>query len=277
MAEAADDPEHFLRVFGTHIRDQHAPRAWPFLNATRYRSLRVEIDYVAGCTPSRYALGRLEQIISKYCSKPAGVTVVVDERIERSPPGQGESVEHRCKALGSIHCNLPNTGNELGLYILYFPQAPGTSRLGTAGGALPKERGIANFVVFKKAVDRSARLQFTRAEVEAETLIHEFGHMLGLCYNPSHTVWNNPSHCTHPECAMTGVSLTRAVFGNLFYNPLRLLLGHLPKDYCSACQEDLRCYAACEAGADDSPRKSDPRVGPPDRGGSGVAAGKRHD
>ncbi len=45
-----------------------------------------------------------------------------------------------------------------------------------------------------------AILHVSKAEMEAHTLVHEFGHKLGLRDNPRHTLWDNPTHCTLPGC-----------------------------------------------------------------------------
>ena len=38
------------------------------------------------------------------------------------------------------------------------------------------------------------------------------------------------------------IGFARALFGNIFWDPVRVLLGGMPKDFCRDCLADLETY-----------------------------------
>jgi len=225
------EPGGFIDPATVGLEDAARGTPGDLLTALPYRRVVVEVDWYEGLRPSDWALSQLVNTVELQCDKPDGVRLVMDDEIDADEhPFDG--TEERVRELGMLFADGASGGDTLRLYVLVMPAIPGTSTMGTAGGALELGSEEPNFVVYRDAVAANARLHFTTNEIEAHTMVHEFGHLLGLTRNPLHHVWNDWPHCTRPECVMTGVPLSDAVWGNLFYNPFRLILGIMPKTFC---------------------------------------------
>jgi predicted outer membrane lipoprotein len=216
-----------------------------FLSAQYFPELQIEVDYFAGFRPSEQALETLLAIAERYCEKPGGIRLVVDEQIPL--PAKGERTRDALRELGRKHCGLQASAGVLPLYILYADYFPGRGTLATADAALPSRGRIPSILMYREVIEANARLHISGTEIETHTLVHEFGHLLGLAENPAHQAKNAAFHCTRPECAVAGGLTTgKAVWANFVYNPFRLIFGNMPKDYCVECQADLRVYRKLE-------------------------------
>ena len=85
------DPEEAASRGDAHIVNnvRHADRSQPcaedFLADRRFERLLIEVDYLAGCRPSDYALENLERIATWHCDKPGGIEVRLDDEIPFDP------------------------------------------------------------------------------------------------------------------------------------------------------------------------------------------------
>src|SRR5262249_53576439 len=100
---------------------------------------------------------------------------------------------------------------------------------------------VSGLVVSRSAHRKYARLWISLDRLEEMTLIHEFGHLLGLVGNPTHEQ-SNPAHrhhCTSLRCSMA-------------HPRLRVILRSFPAgifnqfitDHCADCQADIRTAQA---------------------------------
>lgn len=189
----------------------------------RYRRLEIEIDHVEGTGPTAGELQAITEFFETHCRKPEGVQVRVDAAIPRARArGIGR------KALAELHLDGPERADAAFAYFLFFD-----SRL----AGIPKAEPITMLAPFPGAVliDRrylDAGSWFPGAgDVARRLILHEAGHVLGLCANQAHA---DGIHCTNSPCLMNV---------RLNIRPLRLLsLGSVvqQRDFCSACRADLQ-------------------------------------
>jgi hypothetical protein len=216
-----------------------------FLSDQYFSELQIEVDYFEGFRPSERALETMLAIAERYCEKPGGIRLVVDEQIPL--PAEGERTRDGFREIGRKHCGLQAEPDVLPLYILYADHMPGSGTLATANAALPPLGRIPSILMYREVIEANAMLHITGIEIETHTLVHEFGHLLGLANNPAHQAKHASFHCTRPECAVAGgLGTGKAVWANFVYNPFRLIFGNMPKDYCVECQADLRVYRELE-------------------------------
>ena len=124
-------------------------------------------------------------------------------------------------------------------YVLFAPEVGGNF-----GQTLTwlVERGGDTALVSGLVVSRSAHLKYARFcidldRLERMTLIHEFGHLLGLVGNPRHERRDpaHRQHCTSLTCAMAHPTW-RVIARNFVAGAFNQLL----TDYCVDCQADIR-------------------------------------
>lgn len=219
-------------VRGEQARKQAATFAFwqPHLLLTsdqRYRRLEIEIDHVEGTGPTAAELKSLTEFFETHCRKPDGVKLRVDPAIPRST-ARGRS--H--KALAELHLDGPTTTNTAFAYFLFYDgrltglasRNPETSRIPFPGAGFINRHFMRRWSWYPGAGD-----------VERRTLLHEAGHMLGLCDNQAHA---DGIHCTNSPCLMNV---------RLDVHPLRLLLPGpvAPQgDFCPDCRADLQAKQA---------------------------------
>ena len=193
----------------------------------RYRRLEIEIDHVEGAGPTAWELKAMTDFFETHCRKPEGVRVRVDAAIPRARArGIGR------KSLAELHLDGPERADAAFAYFLFFD-----SRLAGA----PKTEPSTTRIAFPGAVflDRrylDAKSRFPGAgDVARRLILHEAGHVLGLCANQAHA---DGIHCTNLPCLMNVT---------LHIRPLRLLMPGpvVPqRDFCSACRADLQATLA---------------------------------
>lgn len=184
-----------------------------------HRSLRVEIDHVAGRAPDEGALELLRQRLLERTDHPDGVELVVDD--ELAPTGREQHTADDLRALARAH----RDGGEGVIHVLYLDGAAdpslGHDLLGAAYGAT-------SLVLFPDAISAAVGGSTTRAlEVERWTLVHEAGHLLGLVNLGApqvipHEQAYQRGHCDQHGCVMRFSADERAT------------------DFCARCKDDLR-------------------------------------
>ena len=212
-----------------------------------YRKLLIEVDWVEGCEPAPKALAALERVARKYCPAGKEIGILRDDEIprkrwEEAMKAEKELGEGRNELAQHYIGHVPDeaTRTEV-VYVLYSPRpAAGEAAFGQSeswsverGGRIVNVTGLS---VFKDPVRRSAHLWVTADRIDAMTLVHEFGHVLGLVGNPAHAQLRLPDHCRNPDCVMTHPEL-RSI---LYYAFVGFLGARLPYDYCNQCQQDIR-------------------------------------
>ncbi len=192
------------------------------LTAANRRILFV-VDLAAGHAPERAALDQLSRLAARYGERPAPWVILGGPG---APPLRvdGDSVS----ASGALD---PDTSYVLLRYVGEQLSRWGLSYSTSAGG-----RTI-YVILINQERHRRWRGLLPERHLEAQTLIHEYGHLLGLPspdhgYYPGYPDLSEGAHCVNPDCA-----LSKPRFRALLYNLFRIVFRrHYLEDYCAACR-----------------------------------------
>jgi hypothetical protein len=206
-----------------------------FIDDAVYDTLVVEVDHVQGQAPSATALALLEQRLEERCSKPGGVTIVVDDAIPS--PGLATYSVAQNRALEQQHRDLTSSGTTAVFYVLYLDGR--SDQDGSSGSVLGWAHGPSSVAIFRETIQSTSSLLVTPAEVEGAVLVHEAGHILGLVATGTPMVTNHqdpahPGHDVDDGCIMHWQIETSDII-TLVQNR-----GSLPTQFDARCIEDLR-------------------------------------
>jgi hypothetical protein len=205
-----------------------APRAVPWtLNRELLmpvnRRIVIAVDTARGHAPEAFALDRLAAIAARYGERPASWVALGSPG---APPLRRD--RHTVVADGPLDADTSY------VFVGYVGHA-------IDGWGLSYVAPVAGRYVYVILIDqerhRRVRWVLPERHLEAQTLVHEYGHMLGLppCdhgYYPNFPDLSEGSHCVNPDCA-----LARPRFRSLLYGLWHtLFLRHYLEDYCSACR-----------------------------------------
>ncbi len=212
------------------------------LNSTKYRSLVIEIDWLEGCKPRRKAIDALRECAIRWCDKPDGIEVVLDEEIPQSAIPKEGVTDASHNVLFARHANrIPREDTTYYIHVLYA-NWHGRGIRGTSSRIVPATltdgrvmNSLSFIQIYRKRVDKHAFLLVRPPEIERLVLLHEFGHAMGLVSNPDHMTASN--HCCNPACIMYSSVDARSVIVNFLP---AFFLGKLPNDLCDGCKADLR-------------------------------------
>jgi hypothetical protein len=198
------------------------------LSADRYKSLKIEVQYMPGFAPDAAALDQLQSFLATYLNKPNGISITTKEIAASSKTAlTADEVHDVEKANRSVF----STGDQVAIYVLY------TNGNYTENNVLGVAyRNTSTAIFGKKIHDNSGGLgQVSRTKLEATVLEHEFSHLLGLVDigTPMQTAHKaNGNHCSNQNCLMYYASETTDVLGFL-------LTGNVP-NLDAACVSDLK-------------------------------------
>lgn len=179
------------------------------------KSIVVEVDYQAGADPATMFAGGnpwellANNVASLFGNSKEEVRVPVDlstmQRLDGLKGGRGYTTQDIVD-LADKHRDEKSTESQRSYYILfldgYFFDDDRVKK--SVLGVSVTETGI--IAIFKPTI-RSSRDPRVRVFVEQSTLIHEFGHSVGLVNNglpmvrPHHDKAHG-AHCTNPDCVM---------------------------------------------------------------------------
>lgn len=162
-----------------------------FLNhRVPYAKLEVEIDVVQGTAPSSGELRELQAFLERFCDKPGGITLKIDDLIPRRL-----AATRGVESLALEYCRGPTDPQAAYLYLIYYD-----TRLRGPGVSVDKPAFSHLFPTIY--IDRGYRIRgnpypstFARA-----VLLHEAGHALGLCASDNHH--GAEGHCIDEKCLM---------------------------------------------------------------------------
>lgn len=172
---------------------------------TEFDELLIEIGYVAGFQPTSSAIETLEAFIRQYTFKD---NITVSYKQLPSPDEETLTLTEIVN-LEKENRTAYNDGSTLAIYI-YFADAPTDSDdvgadIVTLGAVYQNTSMVIYEATIRNLVGNSSSVSVS--EVEAATLNHEFGHLLGLV-NLGTTAINDhedpdaDSHCTTDGCLM---------------------------------------------------------------------------
>lgn len=199
------------------------------LAATKYSSLKIEVQYMTGFQPDAGALNHLQSLLTGLLNKPAGISIVTKEI-----PASG-NINLSVNDIISIEKNNRTAftnGTELAVYILF------TNGNYTDNNVLGIAYKNTSAVLFgKKINDNSGGIgQASRTKLVATVVEHEIGHLLGLvdlgsAMQTGHKDATHGSHCNNNNCLMYYASETSDIFGFL-------ITGNIPS-FDTNCKADL--------------------------------------
>jgi len=135
------------------------------------------------------------------------VPQTLDEMYQLSKQGQTEWTTEQLVGLARSIWNFPQSSTTAEFYVVYvngYYNNQGTVNKVIIGLSIP---GTPVVAVFKDLILNSGFTTFANAILEQATLVHEFGHALGLVNNGVPMVINHedpehPHHCTNDQCIM---------------------------------------------------------------------------
>ena len=211
------------------------------LGAGFSQHLIVEIDWVEGCASAPLAVEYLERRLNQYLPEGKTSELLLDDEIPLDVWSAEEPVggKREDAAVQQFLDHLPD--NAEGVEVVYVLYRPGSdSFFGYKHTWVVERAGEAvaldGITMFPEKFERTARLWVTPRRIDRNTLVHEFGHVLGLVCAHDHTQRDNPYHCANPRCIMTHPRLRSLVYWGLV-GPLG---ARMPTDYCRECRADIR-------------------------------------
>jgi hypothetical protein len=176
---------------------------------------RVEfiVEWMAGRAPERRALDALVQLAERYGGRPAGWR----------RRAKGERIELERDA---SYVFVKYVGDQL-------------EGFGLAYETFVRGRTI-HVIAINQEAHRRFRILVPQHRLEQQTLVHEYGHLLGLPtsdhgYYPHYPDPAGGMHCVNPDCAL---SLPR--WRALVYSAFHVAFGReYLEDYCEQCREAI--------------------------------------
>lgn len=204
--------------------------ATEILSDESYRSIELEIQYMAGYEPEGASINNLREFLDELVIKPSGVQIKVTE----IPASDKENLSaDDIRKIEEEYRTVYSEGSKLGIYLLI------------TNGAYtnPNVLGIAyrntSMALFGKIIhDNTGGLtQPSRTKLETTVMEHEFGHIMGLVDNgspmqASHQDPEHEGHCNNEECLMYYASETTAV--------LEFLVSSAVPGLDEYCRNDLK-------------------------------------
>jgi len=193
--------------------------AGELLGASKYSSVKIEIQYMTGFAPDANAIAHLQDMLNTYINKPGGITVVSKEI---TPVSSTVLTTDEVKSIEETNRTAFTTSNQVALYILY------TNGNYTDNNVLGIAYRNTSIVIFGKNIhDHSGGIgQVSRTKLEATVNEHELGHLLGLVdlgspMQTNHKDVTHGNHCNNSNCLMYYASETNDILGVL-------LTGNIP-------------------------------------------------
>jgi len=181
------------------------------LSAVKYKSLKVELQYMTGFAPDAGAINHLQAFLAARLNKPDGINIVTKEIAASNNTSLNADDVH---AIEKENRSAFSTDNEIAVYVLYTNGSyTDNNVLGIA------YRNTSAAIFGKKIRDNSGSLgQVSRTKLEATVLEHEIGHLLGLVdlgstMQVAHKA--NGNHCNNQTCLMYYASETTDILGFL--------------------------------------------------------------
>ena len=199
------------------------------LSASKYSSVKIEIQYMPGYQPDAAAVNNLVAFVNSLVNKPGGVTVV---QTQIASAGKTVLSLNDIATIEKNNRTVYTSGNQLGVYFLYTDG--NYSEANVLGIAF---RNTSMSLLGKTIHDNSGGIgQASRTKVVSTVLEHEFAHILGLVnigspMQTNHQDGAHGHHCNNTSCLMYYTSETTDVLGIL-------ITGNIPT-LDANCKADL--------------------------------------
>ena len=185
-----------LRGLGDSARD--------LLSDEQYTSMNIEIAYVEGYTPSQQAIAEFKSFLQDRVYKPDGIQISM-RAVQSS--GKAPFDIEEIAAIEKDTRSLYNVGDEIAIFI-YF--ADGSSEKDEDNRVvLGSAFRNTSMVIYGETIKNFANRPNSpsKADIEAATLNHEFGHLFGLVdlgteAQSDHKDEEFAGHCNVSGCLM---------------------------------------------------------------------------
>lgn len=187
------------------------------LSDKKFKSMVIEVVYVAGFEPSSTAISNFVSFLTARTYKPNGINV-----IKRSIPSPGNSpyTDGEIVSIEDANRTKYNTSDQIAVWAFF---ADGKSSKDTDTGViLGTAYRNTSFVIFEQTIQGLSDSPFkpSRNVLETTVITHEFGHILGLtnlgtALQSSHEDAGHPKHCNVNTCLMYWSSETGSGIGNM--------------------------------------------------------------
>ena len=179
----------------SHTRTPGAS-AEDFLADGEFTGLTIEVDHVEGLAPSQEALDSLRVFLERRLNKPDGVSITLDDAI--APPEDSVYSAEEIRDLEATHRDVFTEGDELAAYYLFLDGR--FEQQGVLGIAYYNT----SMAIFEQVIRENSggATQPRTPVIEASSVRHEMGHVLGLVANGTpmagedHHDEAHGAHCT---------------------------------------------------------------------------------
>ena len=180
---------------------------------------------------SKAAVERLALVAHEYGEMPAEIRY----------RGTEAFVDFKCDPLKGCTCpEAPADPRATYVDVTFFSsklEVYAWSRMHTFAGSCGVPR-MYRIVVNLGLINKDKMLGLTSARLQARGLVHEYGHMLGLCGTLDHCYRvsdGRAGHCRRADCALSGPTGKAKVYA-LFHTGF---FGKNVDDYCTLCKKDI--------------------------------------
>lgn len=182
------------------------------LSDKKFKSMVIEVVYVAGFEPSNTAINNFVNFLTARTYKPDGISV-----IKRSIPSPGNSpyTDQEIISIEDVNRTKYNNSDQIAVWAFF---ADGKSSKDTETSLiLGTAYRNTSFVIFEQTIQNLSDSPFepNRSLLETTIITHEFGHILGLTnlgtpLQSNHEDTAHPKHCVEKTCLMYWSSETGA-------------------------------------------------------------------
>ena len=166
-----------------------------------YQTLVVELVYSPGFRPEQETIDNFRLFLNQRVNKPGGILIVENEI---DPPQGAPYTTAEIREIENANRTRYTNGDEIAVYVFF---ANGNASGDTASTVtLGTAYRNTSMVVYQETLQS---LDVDRFLVEATTLRHEFGHLLGLVnilnddiHPTDHEDPDNNKHCVVEDCLM---------------------------------------------------------------------------
>lgn len=213
-----EDPiDNSVAVNPNTNKQQTGSSANDLLSDKKFKSMVIEVVYVAGFEPSSTAINNFVNFLTARTYKPNGISV-----IKRSIPSPGNSpyTNEEIVSIEDANRTKYNTSDQIAVWAFF---ADGKSSKDTdTSVTLGTAYRNTSFVIFEQTIQALSDSPFepNRSLLETTVITHEFGHVLGLtnlgtALQSNHEDAAHPKHCAEKSCLMYWSSETGGGISNM--------------------------------------------------------------
>jgi hypothetical protein len=231
-----DDPLNSpVAVNPTTNKQQTGSSANDLLSDKKFKSMVIEVVYVAGFEPSAQSITNFVNVLTARTYKPNGISII---KRSISSPGISPYTNEEIVSIEDTNRTKYNTADQIAIWAFF---ADGKSSKDTDTSViLGTAYRNTSFVIFEQTIHRLSDSPFkpNRSLLETTVITHEFGHILGLtnlgtALQSNHEDAAHPKHCIEKTCLMFWSAETGSGIANMVSS------GSAPQ-LDSQCIADLR-------------------------------------